>query len=130
MLKRFFRWGLLALLCSCAGARQQDDSGCLGVADFSDTLAHNTPCRIMDVRTPEEYASGHLDGAMNLDVQSDGFVMGVGAFRKQDAILVYCQGGVRSRRAAEQLRAMGFTRVYDLCGGLNAWSESGKTVVR
>jgi rhodanese-related sulfurtransferase len=129
MLSWFFRLGLLTLLCSCSGALQKSNSDCLGVADFSDTLAHNTPCKIIDVRTPEEFDGGHLEGAVNLDVQSDAFVEAVREFPKSEAILVYCQGGVRSHRAAEQLRSMRFKRVYDLCGGLNAWSEAGKAVV-
>ena len=129
MLSWFFRLELLTLLCSCSEALQQDNSVCLSVADFSDTLAHNAPCKIIDVRTSEEFDGGHLEGAINLDVQSDAFVEAVREFPKTEAILVYCQGGVRSHRAAEQLRSMRFKRVYDLCGGLNSWTDAGKAVV-
>ncbi len=72
---------------------------------------------LLDVRTAQEYGSGHIPGSRNLPLQDIGRV----ALEKDTALYVYCQSGVRSRRAAEQLREMGYTKVHDI-GGIAAYS--------
>jgi phage shock protein E len=73
---------------------------------------------LLDVRTPAEFAGGHVDGALNIPVQVLGQRLGdLGA--KDREIVVYCQSGGRSARAATELRAAGFT-VHDL-GGIGNW---------
>lgn len=74
---------------------------------------------LLDVRTPEEYAGGHVSGALNIPVQTLGQRLGeVGP--KEREVVVYCQMGGRSARAAAQLRAAGY-KVHDL-GGMAGWN--------
>ena len=74
---------------------------------------------LLDVRTPEEYSGGHVEGAVNIPVQTLGQRLGeVGP--KEREVVVYCQMGGRSARAAAQLRDAGY-KVHDL-GGMASWN--------
>ncbi len=73
---------------------------------------------ILDVRTPDEYAGGHLDTAINIDVMAEDFEQAIEALPKGEAIQVYCQAGVRAGRAAKILESVGFGPVENL-GGLD-----------
>ena len=75
--------------------------------------------RLVDVRTREEFAEGHVDGAENLPVDTIG-AANLGP--KDSAIVVYCSAGKRSKRAAQTLRDRGYTRVFDL-GAMSTWDE-------
>lgn len=84
---------------------------------------------VIDVRTPAEYSSGHLPGAINLDVDGGSFDAQIAELPKDDTYFVYCQSGNRSGVATDQLSSLGFTTVYDLQGGIADWQASGGTVV-
>jgi rhodanese-related sulfurtransferase len=73
---------------------------------------------LIDVRTTEEYAQGHIDGAKNIPVQNLDTRMS--ELPKDKAIVVYCRSGARSSRAMRMLKEKGFTQVYDL-GGMSNW---------
>ena len=75
--------------------------------------------RLLDVRSPEEYAGGHLPGAVNIPVQElDRRLAEVGP--RDGELVVYCRSGHRSSRATELLRQHGFTKVHNL-GPMMAW---------
>jgi rhodanese-related sulfurtransferase len=80
---------------------------------------------VLDVRTPAEYASGHLAQAKNIDVEASGFANRIAALDKNATYAVYCRSGNRSGTALEQMTAAGFTHVYDLAGGIGAWQNMG-----
>ena len=74
---------------------------------------------LLDVRTPEEYRSGHIPGSKNIPLQTIDRVGSV-AENKDTALYVYCQSGARSRQAAELLKQMGYTNVNNI-GGIAAY---------
>ena len=75
--------------------------------------------RLIDVRSPSEYASGHIDGARNIPLDQIGSrTNDVG--RKDAPVVVYCRSGMRSAQAKSKLEAAGFTQVYNL-GGMSRW---------
>jgi len=78
---------------------------------------------ILDVRTPEEFAQGHLKDAVNLDFRSADFAEQIGFLDRENTCLVYCQGGGRSAQAVEMMRARGFTSIHNLEGGYTAFSQ-------
>lgn len=83
---------------------------------------------LVDVRTPQEYASGHIPRAISLPLSS---IQSSGAninWNSDEEIIVYCQGGVRSRSAARMLYLMGYTNVKDM-GGIVEWSQINGPVV-
>ena len=80
---------------------------------------------VLDVRTPAEYASGHLPSARNIDIEGAEFANQIAALDKNATYAVYCRSGNRSGTALEQMTAAGFTHVYDLAGGIGAWQNLG-----
>ena len=85
---------------------------------------------IIDVRTPGEYESGHLPNAMNINYSSSGFKEQLNALNKDQEIYVYCKVGGRSARAAKTLEELGFTKIYDLKGGIKSWQKEGFKIVQ
>lgn len=90
--------------------------------------AGHSDFRVIDVRTPEEFASGHLPGATNIDVNGAAFDTQVKALDRASTYLVYCHSGNRSARATATMDDLGFTTVYDLRGGISAWAQAGYPV--
>lgn len=85
---------------------------------------------VLDVRTPEEFAAGHLNGAQLLDFQSPSFVDELGVLDRDTPYLVYCHSGNRSAQAVAQMQELGFTTVFEIAGGVTAWQEAGYTLTR
>lgn len=80
---------------------------------------------VLDVRTPEEFAAGRLNGAQLLDFQSAAFVDELGALDRDTPYLVYCRSGNRSAQAVAKMQELGFTTVFEMAGGVTAWQEAG-----
>jgi len=95
---------------------------------FEAMLRLDSTIQLVDVRTPEEFKSGHIAKAQNLNIQSADFVKKISQLDKNRPVLVYCAVGGRSANAASQFSALGFTKVYDLKGGITAWKSAGKAV--
>jgi rhodanese-related sulfurtransferase len=83
---------------------------------------------LIDVRTPAEYAEGHLAGATLLDIQDPSFEERLSELAPDGAYVVYCRSGNRSAAAVEAMRQAGFREVYDL-GGIIDWQAAGLPVV-
>lgn len=80
------------------------------------------PGVLLDVRTDREYAQGHLEGAVNLDVfKSADFKAFCGSLNKEQPFYLYCRSGSRSKTASRILSRMGFKEIYDLEGGILNW---------
>ncbi|MCH8556110.1 MAG: rhodanese-like domain-containing protein [Schleiferiaceae bacterium] len=77
---------------------------------------------LLDVRTPYEFKSGHIKGAINVDMQSPNFAQQAQKLSKDKMLFVYCRSGARSYRACSSLSKAGFT-VYNLSGGIGAWPK-------
>jgi thioredoxin 1 len=87
--------------------------------------------QLVDVRTPEEFAGGHLEGAINIDIKSPDFSSRIASeLDKDQPVYVYCRSGGRSASAGEYLAAQGYSEIYDLKGGILSWMDSGKKVVK
>lgn len=80
---------------------------------------------LLDVRTPEEFGKEHLLKAVNINWKDAGFENNVARYDKTKPVMVYCLSGIRSKQAAGKLRAMGFTEVYELKGGIVKWNAAG-----
>jgi rhodanese-related sulfurtransferase len=100
----------------------------LSIQDFEQKLAATPQAQLIDVRTPAEFASGHLKNAVNVDVSGSGFEEKVAQLDKSKPIFVYCRSGARSGRASSILQELGFTQIYDLRDGIAAWQDAGKAV--
>jgi phage shock protein E len=96
----------------------------LTASDFS-TAMKAPGTVVLDVRTPAEFASGHLPQAKNIDIEGSDFAAKIAALDKSTTYAVYCRSGNRSGVAMEQMAAAQFTHVYDLAGGIGAWQTMG-----
>lgn len=111
-----------------AGCSSGSGGATLSVDDFA-TLAAKDGVVLVDVRTPAEFAAGHLSGAQNIDVESPDFSTQIGTLDKSATYAVYCRSGNRSATARKAMTDAGFTHVSDLEGGITAWSQAGRPVV-
>lgn len=84
---------------------------------------------VVDVRTPAEYAAGHVQGAVNIDVESSTFGSEIAALPTDTTYAVYCRSGRRSAAASDQMAQAGFTSVINLEGGLADLQAAGAPVV-
>lgn len=84
---------------------------------------------LLDVRTPAEFATGHLPGAVNVDVSSRDFLARLDQLDRAGTYAVYCHSGNRSAAALQIMTQAGFTSAFDLRGGLQAWQDAGGHVV-
>ena len=80
---------------------------------------------ILDIRTPEEFGAGHIAGSVNIDFYESSFANQLDDLDKDKTYFVYCNSGNRSGTAMGTMRDLGFTDVYDLDGGIQAWYNSG-----
>jgi len=95
-----------------------------------DAIYEETAPQLLDVRTEGEYLVSHLKNAQNICVTSDDFQKKAASLDKEKPVYVYCKGGGRSSKAAQILKDMGFTKVYDLQGGLKNWQLQGFDTVQ
>ena len=85
---------------------------------------------ILDVRTPEEFAEGHIVGAVNLDVQAKDFEKKLRALDRKKSYLVYCRTGNRSRKATVAMEALGFRSIFHMNEGIVKWKQQNLPLTR
>lgn len=100
----------------------------LNPSEFEELMKNKGAVRVLDVRTAEEMSEGYLTGAINIDFNSSDFKNEIATLDKRRTYLIYCKVGGRSGEAAKIMREAGFTHLYSLDGGINAWQEAGKPI--
>ena len=93
--------------------------------DFAEKIKTTENAQILDVRTPEEFESNHIDNAVNVNWNGEDFETKVAAYDKSKPVFVYCLSGGRSKKAASKLNELGFTTIYELEGGIMKWNAEG-----
>jgi len=83
---------------------------------------------ILDVRTPGEFAQGHIENAINIDYNSEIFREELNNLDKDKAYLVYCASGSRSKGAVAIMQELGFMTAYNMQGGISQWQQDGLPV--
>lgn len=124
---------ILLMFISCTPATENkkvaaaaDD---LAAEQFSGQIKSDPAGVVLDVRSPEEFQSGHISNAVNMDYNAPDFTQNTEGLDKTKTYYVYCKVGGRSSKAADILRSKGFHAVT-LNGGLDAWSASGLPVTQ
>ena len=77
------------------------------------------------MRTPEEFASGHIENAINLDFLSETFREGLDQLDKSKTYLMHCRSGARSAPALSVMEELGFLEVYHMADGILGWEAEG-----
>lgn len=85
---------------------------------------------VLDVRTAEEFAEGHMPGAVNLDIRGGKFAETLAGLDKSKTYLVHCAVGGRSAKACGQMDGLKFEKVVNLSGGITAWEAAGNKPVK
>ena len=118
---------ILFILTGCA--QKLDGDGMIGKTTYiqidqekaKEMMAVNDGHVIVDVRRADEYAAGHIPGAILIPNESIGTEKPEQLPDKDQIILIYCRSGNRSKQAAQKLADMGYTNIYEF-GGINTWN--------
>jgi sulfur-carrier protein adenylyltransferase/sulfurtransferase len=101
-----------------------------GPADLQRRLRAREPVVVIDVRDPDEYRDGHIEGATNISRGFLEFRVGTVASDPETPVVLYCQTGLRSVLAGKALKELGYKNVINLQGGYQKWAQSGLPTVR
>ena len=115
---------IIAVLAGCKNEVTTGEIEVISPLQVYEAVYGSDSLQLVDVRTAEEYSVSHLKNAQNICVTDDDFEQQVGSLDKTKPVYVYCRSGKRSARAAKILKEMGFTKVYDLEGGIMEWQEN------
>ena len=100
----------------------------MNVSEFSKKITEAGVITV-DVRTPGEFMTGHIEGAQNIDFESGNFENEISTLDKNGTYAVYCRSGNRSGQAVAIMHDAGFHNVYNLNGGIIDWTNSGMMLV-
>jgi len=114
-------------------SEQNNDFEIISVSDASNLIDKNKDIQdmvILDVRTDEEYKSGHIANSVNIDYKSSDFKEQIEKLDKNKSYITYCRSGRRSTGASQTMKKLGFQKIIMIQGGMTAWSEAGLPVSR
>ena len=117
---------IFVFLFTCSSQQIQN----LSVEAFEKQLIATKGEQLIDVRTPQEFEKYRIASAKNIDLRNPGFRREIEKLDKTKPVLVYCLSGARSKSAANIFKEAGFKSIYELDGGVNAWSKAGKPIVQ
>ena len=118
------------ILVALATACQEQKAAILNVESFNLLIDEELSLQLVDVRTPEEFKSGHIENALLIDYFSEDFESRLENLNKSEPIAVYCAVGQRSLKVYELLQEKGFKEVYHMEGGVNQWIADGNPVMK
>jgi len=99
----------------------------MNVSDFAKKISDKSVV-LLDVRTPAEFASGHISGATNIDFESGNFENEIATLDKSKSYAVYCRSGNRSGQATALMAKDGFKSIFNLDGGIINWQSAGNSL--
>src|SRR6218665_3829 len=127
MQPRFLYLLLAPFLFLCCQGQPSGSVQTIDTKSFAEKLKADKNPQLLDVRTPEEFSSGHIDNAANVNWNGNDFASKAEKLDRSKPVFVYCKVGGRSAQAANKLAEMGFTKVYNLEGGIMKWDAAGST---
>lgn len=96
----------------------------ISALDFQKKIDELKEPQIVDVRTPDEYAGGHIENAINIDWNGNNFNEEIQKLDKNQPILVYCLSGGRSGKAVHEMQQLGFNNIIEMEGGMLDWRKN------
>ena len=123
---------IVALLISSVvvltGCSSSPSASNLDAAGFADKIVE-TDVVTLDVRTAAEFMAGHIEGAINIDVEGNTFDAEIANLDKSKTYAIYCQSGRRSQIAVDKMTSAGFGSLFNLENGIADWNANGRPVV-
>lgn len=111
--------GIVALVVVFIALSPTGASGVLNSQDFISKYKSTQNAVLVDVRTPSEFNSGHIQGAINVDYENTNFVSEVKKLDASKTYFVYCRSGNRSSKSVIIMKGNGIKNIYDLKGGIS-----------
>ena len=114
---------IVLLLTSCMYIRpKQNSMSDLSQNEWAQALSEQQQAVVLDVRTQEEFESGYIPKAINIDIQmGPSFIDEINSLDKTKSYYVYCRSGARSSQAVQLMRELGFNNTFNLLGGILDW---------
>lgn len=112
---------------SCNTKSQSDVINVLTPTEFKEKSVNQT---IIDIRTPQEFSQGHIEGAVNINYYDSNFMDQIAKFDKNKPIFIYCRSGNRTESASKKAADFGFTQINDLEGGILYWIKNNHEIVK
>jgi thioredoxin 1 len=113
------------LFTSCTNGQKNSNAKVnLTAPEFATKIKELSNAPVVDVRTPDEYAKGHIENALNIDWKGDAFEKQIATLDKSKPVMVYCLSGGRSSAAVDKMASLGFTQIYEMTGGIMKWRGS------
>jgi rhodanese-related sulfurtransferase len=112
---------------SCNTKSQSDAIKVLTPTEFKQKSVKQT---IIDIRAPQEFSEGHIEGAVNINYFDDNFLDQMAKYDKNQPIFIYCRSGNRTESASKKAADFGFKEIYDLEGGILYWIKNGNEIVK
>lgn len=129
-MKKIIFLALVGFFLTFLGCKEKETASVMKIVtpqEVYDAVHNNSDpgSQLVDVRTEKEYGASHLKDAQNICVTNSDFQEKVKTLDKNKPVYVYCKSGGRSSKAAKILTEMGFSKVYDLQGGITNWKDKG-----
>ena len=116
----------IVLLFTVVGFAQSQNPFTLQIETFYTKVKEQKNPQIIDARGPEEFATNHINGAVNFNLESENYAQNVAKLDKSKPVFIYSIGSGRSGQLANELLKNGFSEVHDLKGGIAGWIGAGK----
>lgn len=121
---------LIALLATGLSACAQSGGSNLDVTHVAQMISDNENLVLIDVRTPDEFKQGHLEGAKLINFYDANFQEEVKKLDSAKKYVVYCRSGGRSSKSVSAMKKLGFNDVYNMSGGVLAWNRAKNKLVK
>lgn len=119
---------MLFILSACSNIEYTQNINVDGAIKLINTNKENENFVILDVRTPQEYAQGHIKDSILIDFYSPTFKEELSKLDKDKTYLIYCRSGSRSRVTLGLMNQLEFHKVYNLENGFNSWKSKNKPI--
>lgn len=106
---------------------QSDSISVIAPTEFREKSVNHS---IIDVRTPQEFSEGHIEGAVNINFFDETFLDQISKYEKNEPLFIYCKSGNRSGQASKKLLDLGYKEIYDLEGGILNWMKNNNEIVK
>ncbi len=120
-MKPIYNFFIVLMLLACNEVKS-DKIQLITKVEMQQLLKQNS-VQLIDLRTVSEYKRGFIPNAQNIDFMSEDFERNIQKLDKTKPVIVYCQLGGRSAQCAKKMKALGFTKIYDLKGGYSKWES-------
>ncbi|PKP13268.1 MAG: rhodanese-like domain-containing protein [Bacteroidetes bacterium HGW-Bacteroidetes-3] len=121
---------LVTVLGISCNSKSQSKSDAITVITPTEFKAKSVNQTIIDIRTPQEFSEGHIEGAININYFDNNFLDQIAKYDKNQPLFIYCRSGNRTTPASKKVADFGFTKIYDLEGGILYWMKNNNETVK